>query len=103
MALHSPCGILDIYAPASSVRGLGASFSEPRYRARGAAELSGFAVANAAAGHHIGVPKGAQSEMVIFLTISRYRPLMQKFVVWFHWHAASPVNRKGLDCFSSLV
>jgi hypothetical protein len=61
MALHSPCGILDIYAPASSVRGLGASFSEPRYRARGAAELSGFAVANAA-GHRIGVPKGAQSE-----------------------------------------
>src|SRR5271169_7086323 len=39
MALHSPCGILDIYTPASSVRGLGASFSEPRYRAGGAAEL----------------------------------------------------------------
>jgi hypothetical protein len=83
MALHSPCGILDIYTPASSVGGLGASFSEPRYRARGAAELSGFAVANAA-GHHIGAPKGAQIEMVMFLTISRYKPLMQKFVVWFH-------------------
>jgi hypothetical protein len=38
------------------------------YRPRGTAELSGFAIANAT-GHQIGVPKGAQSEMVMLLTI----------------------------------
>ena len=52
------------------VRGLFASFTGPRYRPRGTAEFFGFAVANAA-GPHIGVPKGAVSEIVISLTISR--------------------------------
>src|SRR5271166_5648079 len=38
-----------------------------------------------------------QAKWVRFLTFSRYRSVVQKFVAWFHWIAASLVNRQKAD------
>jgi hypothetical protein len=63
----------------------GTSLSPERHRR----QTCGVAVATAA-GHHIGVPKGAKSQMVMLLTIFKIQALgaeirlAQKFVAWFN-------------------
>jgi len=80
------------------VRGLFASFMGPRYRPRGTRRNSGSAVANAAE-HHIGVPKGAQPEIVIFLTISRLRTGSAQIHCLVSLVRNSPVNRQASIVF----
>jgi hypothetical protein len=61
MAFHSPCGILDMSTPALSEASSHLSWDLAIAREAPPPNLW-LAVANAA-GHHIGVPKGAQNEI----------------------------------------